>query len=151
MSYSKICIAFAVGLLCCNCTSEPKELLLGSWQVDSVYSYYNGFDLWEYEERADWATYEYLPDGKMKEIKFGTFRPYRYHISGDTLFWVANNEPKSGWFEILALHPDFMVLKSNKAPIFPGKAQERYEIRFFSRAPISNNEDVYLQKQKEQK
>lgn len=134
MSSAKFCTLFVLVLISSNCTPDPEKLLLGSWQVDSVYSYYNGFGYWEYEEGIDWATYEYTPDGKMKEIKFGTYRPYRYRLSNDTLLWISDNEPQAGWFEILELRQDYLVLKRDKAPLFSGKAQERYEIRFFSRA-----------------
>lgn len=133
MSCERFFVVFAMVLICYSCASDPEELLLGTWQVDSVYSYYNGFDIWEYEKGMDWADYEYTPDGKMKEIKFGTFRAYRYRLSGDSLFWISESEPKAGWFEIIDLRPDYLVLKRVKAPLFEGKSQERYEIRFFSR------------------
>lgn len=147
MNDLKLYVAIVSALLCSSCGPKPEELLLGSWQVDSVYSYYNGFDFWQYEQGPDWATYEYTSDGKMKEIKFGTFRPYRYRLSGDTLFWIAGSEPQAGWFQILELRADFMVLKREKSPIFSGEAQERYEIRFFSRVASEGEADTFRQVQ----
>ncbi len=143
----KIYLALLIGIACCCCAPDRKTAILGSWKVDSVYAYYNGFDFWEYEEGADWATYEYTAGGLMKEIKFGTYRPYRYRLFGDTLFWMAEREPEAGLFEILELKSDYMVLRKTKAPLFSGQAQERYEIRFFSRAPASQNMDYQLKQQ----
>lgn len=137
MRYFEFYAALFLGITCHSCAPEPEALILGSWKVDSVYAYYNGFDYWEYEEGADWAVYEYTPDGYMKEIKFGTYRPYRYQLSGDTLFWVAEQEPEAGQFQILALQPDYMVLRKEKAPLFSGRSQQRYEIRFFSKVADS--------------
>jgi hypothetical protein len=149
MLMKKIHLAWAALALLIHygCAPQQEEVILGSWKVDSVYYFHNGFDFWEREEGADWATYEYTPDERMKEIKFGTFRPYRYRLSGDTLRWIAEREAESGWFEILALQPSYMVLKKYKAPIFGGEGQERYEIRFFSRTKDVGKADAYLEEQ----
>lgn len=133
-----------ITLISLGCTPHPSEVIVGSWQVDSVYSYYNGFDLWEHEEGPDWANYEYTLDGQMKEIKFGSYRSYRYELSGDILFWVSEQNQEAGQFELLELQSDYMVQRRSKAPIFPGKGQERFEIRYFSRAPLQGAKDIFL-------
>ncbi len=137
-------LCISLSLVAFSCQPPPQELILGSWKVDSVYAYYNGFDYWEYKEGADWAAYEYTADGQMKEVKFDTYRPYQYRIAEDTLFWIAQQEPNSGAFQILELRPDYMVLRKDKAPIFSGRRQDRYEIRFFSRTRLERQPDAYL-------
>lgn len=106
---------------------------MGAWKVDSVYSFYNGFSYWDKDEGADWATYVYHEDGKMDEVKFDNPRHYRYLLSQDTLYWESLSETGGGWFRVLELSPQKMVLRKEKAPMFGDEKEERYEIRFFSK------------------
>lgn len=110
-----------------------EKQLVGTWKVDSLYSFYNGFDFWQYDEGADWATYIYHADGKMEEMRYDAPRHFRYYLSGDTLYWESLQEPGGGYFQVLALHRDRMVLRKDKVPMFGDQQEERYEIRFFSR------------------
>lgn len=121
-------------LLFASCNSRPQEqLLLGSWQVDSVYSYYNGFVYWQRDEGPDWATYVYHPNGQMDEVKYDNPRHYKYFLSHDTIYWESLSQSGRGWYKVLALNPQKMVLKKEKAPMFGDHTEERYEIRYFSR------------------
>lgn len=118
-----------------GCRSEYRpQQLVGTWKVDSVYSFYNGFDYWQYKDGADWATYIYHSDGRMDEVRFEAPRRFRYQLSGDTLYWESLEEPGGGFFQVLSLKKDRMVLRKDKAPMFGDQTEERYEIRFFSRA-----------------
>ena len=120
-------------LLLGACGSEPREILLGTWQVDSVYLYYNGFEQRQTMPGADWALHQYRPDGTVREIKFDTYRAFRYQIEEDRLYWRRPNGRTDGAYQILKLQPQRLVLKREKPPLFPGRRQERYEIRYFSR------------------
>lgn len=127
-------MSILLGFLLVSCSNKPrKQWLIGSWKVDSVYSYYNGFSYWQKEEGHDWARYVYHPDGQMDEIKFDNPRHYRYLLSNDTLYWESVSESGGGWFKVLQLKPQQMVLRKEKAPMFGDQTEERYEIRFFSR------------------
>ena len=116
-----------------GCTNPDKATNLeGVWGVDSAYTYYNGFSNIILDP-SGWATYEYFSDGRLKEIKEGSFLPYTYELSGDTLIHRKTNGELFQVYEVLQLSPSRMVLKKNKAPVFPGKRQMRYEIRYFSK------------------
>ncbi len=121
-------------LLLGACGSEPREVLLGAWQVDSVYLYYNGFEQRQTMPGADWALHQYRPDGTVREIRYDTYRTFRYEIEEDRLHWRSPNGRTGGAYQIMELQPRRLVLKREKPPLFPGRRQERYEIRYFSRA-----------------
>lgn len=121
-----------------RCTSpDREELIIGAWQVDSTYSYYNGFNYVQRKAGPDWATYVYDEEGIMKEIKFGSFQSYFFEFySRDSIIVRPTQGGDETNFEILQLNAQKMVLKKNMQPIFNGPKQERYEIRFFSRTDL---------------
>lgn len=127
----------------CSCRSEPPEQLIrGAWQVDSTYSFYNGFEYRQSTPGSDWATYIYDTQGTVKEAKYGTFRPYQYRFDGKNLIWTTPDASEEIPFEILALNRQRMVLRRDKPPLFPGKGQVRYEIRYFSRIDTTEIPDL---------
>jgi len=127
------------------CSSAPEDRITGVWRVDSTYNYYNGFDYTERDEGIDWADCWYAADGAVKEIRFATYREYRYHIRGDRLVWESMADGREVNFEVLHLGPNRLVLKRVKPPMFPGDNQERYEVRYFSRTELSLRERSHLQ------
>ncbi len=134
MNYTSLIILAIITLH--SCGSAPETTIRGVWKVDSVYLYYNGFEQRQYQPGSDWATYHYNPEGTVREIKFDTYRSYSYDFIGDTLLWRSAAGQLQGKYEILLLSPERMVLKKEKAPIFPGKNQERFEVRYFSRTEL---------------
>ena len=131
-----IAISWIMGSACQP--TYDKQQLYGNWQVDSVYAFYNGFGYWQYGDGYDWATYVYQPNGKFEELKYNNPRHYRYELSGDTLLWESLDEPQTGWFLILSLQENHMVLRKDKPSMFGNAKEERYEIRFFSRLTTPN-------------
>lgn len=123
-----------------SCQSSPKkEALVGNWQVDSTYTYYNGFDQVQREPGSDWATYVYDPEGMMKEIKYGSYQSYFYEwVAEDSLLVTSTNGGTGARFAVLLLNEDRLILKKDKSPVFSGAGQERYEVRYLSRtaAPV---------------
>lgn len=121
-----------------NCQKGTnQQALVGAWQVDSTYSFYNGFGYTQTEAGSDWATYVYDEAGIMKEVKYGSFQSYFYELlASDTLTVRPTQGGDPSIFNILELNADRMVLKKNKKPVFSGGNQERYEIRFFSRTAM---------------
>ncbi|UBM59148.1 hypothetical protein LAG90_00550 [Marinilongibacter aquaticus] len=111
-----------------------KQDLIGAWKVDSTFTFYNGFSYTQTDEGSDWATNVYGEDGMMKEIKYGSYQSYRFWIkTPDTLMLEASQGGRNSAFAILKLNKNQLVLRKDKQPIFPGRNQTRYEIRYFSR------------------
>ena len=126
-------VLLAIILLGCH-ARVPEQELLGAWKVDSTYTFYNGFDYTEREEGKDWAVLQYNRDGRVREIKFGTFRQHRYEVIGsDSLVFKNAGGEVTTAFKILKLNNRALHLYKKKAPLFAGANQERFEIRYFSR------------------
>ncbi|MCR9226313.1 MAG: hypothetical protein NXH90_02675 [Flavobacteriaceae bacterium] len=120
----------------CSHGSNQEADLLGVWKVDSTFTYYNGFSYMQRDEGSDWAIYDYNSNGVLREIKHGSFLNYRYHLAekSDTLLLESTQGGQNTKFVVLELTKDRLVLKKDKNPIFEGKDQHRYEIRYFSRS-----------------
>ncbi len=126
-------IMFLSGMVSSCQQSPSSQKLVGTWQVDSVYSFYNGFSFWDRDDSGDWARYVYTDDGRMEEWKFDNPRYYRYELSNDTIYWQSDTEQGWGWFQIVALTDDQLVLRKEKPSMFGAKREERFEVRYFSR------------------
>ena len=118
----------------CQPDIQPSAVI-GSWKVDSSYLYYNGFGKMIYKDQGDWAVLDYRTDGVLSEAKFGTAQEYRYTFNdaGDTIHLKDRMDYPLLDYQVLKLNAELMILKKHKKPIYPGKNQERYEVRFFSR------------------
>lgn len=128
-----VCVFLLAGLGY-SCQRNPSaQKLVGTWQVDSVYSFYNGFSFWDREDSGDWARYVYTEDGRMEEWKFDNPRHYRYELASDTIYWQSDAQQGRGWFQIVALTDEQLVLRKEKPSVFGEKKEERFEVRYFSR------------------
>jgi hypothetical protein len=122
-----------------SCKPYPKkEKLVGAWQVDSTFTYYNGFSYTQRDDGKDWATYVYSTDGMMKEIKYGSFQSYFYDFNPtkDTLILEPTQGGTVAKLAILGLTAKRLILRKEKKPLYEGKGQKRYEIRYFSRTTM---------------
>lgn len=137
---------FLVVCILNSCSNPiPDQTVLGAWKVDSTYSYYNGFGYSETEGGSDWAILAYDATGKVKEIKFGTYRQHFYEfIREDSLIFKDEKGQVSSAFKVLELDQNVMTLFKEKSPIFAGSNQRRYEIRYFSRTALPQNIDQYM-------
>ena len=131
MKFYLFACVVVLALMSCS-QSPPIQNLYGRWQVDSAYTYYNGFSNMHLD-RSLWAEYEYESDGKMKEHKEGSFLTYKFELEGDSLIHRKLNGDRFQVYEILQLETSKMVLKKPRPTIFGGRNQERYEVRFFSK------------------
>ncbi|MEJ1242455.1 lipocalin family protein [Chryseolinea sp. T2] len=130
-------LAIGLGLLCACSPKDPRQAIEGTWKIDSVFTFYNGFGSME-TTIVDLEQYTYLPDGKVNVSWSGTTRTMLYDLSAqDTLKYIENNHEVSR-YQILKLGGDRLVLRKDKPPLFSGAKQERYEIRYFSRVPLGN-------------
>ena len=127
-----------------DCSNRSKaKLIQGTWKIDSAYTFYNGYDFVQKSSNGNWPTYHYNAEGIVKEIKSGTFQSYLYSFNDrmDTLLFYPTRGGKEIKYTILKLRKDQMILKRSRDPIFKGKNQERYEIRYFS---ATDDPDQYL-------
>lgn len=137
----RILIGFSVCLLCFSCQKKaPQDYLIGAWKVDSTYTFYNNFSYTETKGGLDWATYIYEAAGVMKEIKYDSYQTYFFEIAADSITVRPTQGGDEISFQILQLSRDHLVLKKKKQPIFSGKNQDRYEIRYLSKTTIPDDQ-----------
>ena len=130
-------VAIGLALLWSCSGKDPHQAIQGTWKIDSVFTFYNGFGSME-TTIVDLEQYTYLPDGRVDVSWSGTTRSMLYDLSTqDTLKYFENKHEVSR-YQILKLGGDRMVLRKDKPPLFSGAKQERYEIRYFSRVPPAN-------------
>jgi hypothetical protein len=119
-------------LVACSTRNRPEKLQ-GSWKVDSVYTYYNGFGFTRNDVEKD-PFYHYLPGGKafMTLELDSQYIQYEFpHPDTLVLRSAAGRTFTTGYIEML--DRDRLVLRIIKNPLFKGGHQERYEIRYFSK------------------
>ena len=122
-------------------TGSADELILGEWEIDSTYTFYNGFDFVQTESDG-WAIYSFDRDGIMKEVQPEGYMSYLYALSHrDTLLLQPTRGGELSRFFILHLDRKRLVLRKTKDPIFSGGSQQRYEIRYFSRKHDQSSEE----------
>ena len=131
MKYLKWLVGMA-GLLLQSCFSSPADMLTGTWQMDSTYYYYNGFD-YTSTNNLQKESYQYSPDGIVK-VKTFQDQLFFHFLVQDTLLAYTDGEGKlTNQYAILKMNEHQLVLKKDKAPVFKGAHQQRYEIRYFSK------------------
>jgi hypothetical protein len=122
-------------MLLFGCKNQnPERLILGAWKVDSIYTFYNGFDFMRRSVGED-------PGLEFKTNGLGIFsireeqRPFRYTIRlPDTVKLMTDDSSRVLYeYKIYQLTPHNMVLRQEKKTLFKEKNQDRYEIRYLSR------------------
>jgi hypothetical protein len=127
-----IFIVFAIISTACQKGYETYELI-GKWGVDSIYTYYNGFSYMSTDNFIP-ATYTYAEDGTLQEEKLGGGRTIYYRLTApDSLIYESADQTILGRYHIQKLDHHQLVLEKDKEPLFEGKEQQRYEVRFFSK------------------
>ncbi|HEY8934933.1 MAG TPA: hypothetical protein VIM65_06910 [Cyclobacteriaceae bacterium] len=122
-----------IGVCCTQPPSDRKELIVGSWKTDSVYTYYNGFGFTR-TDMEETPLQHYQADGKLKMTREDETRFFFYSLPAtDSLIQQTLDRKNLGSFKILLLDENKLILKKIKSPLFSGKNQERFEVRYFSR------------------
>ena len=128
-----------------GCSNFGKQkLIIGTWETDSVYTFYNGFDM-TLGKSDTWPVYSYGQDGIMLEIMKGQDekKSFTYEFVGnDSLVIHPTSAGDDKYYEIIRLKRNKLILKQNQKPIFAGGNQSRYEIRFFTRSGDPQEMDV---------
>lgn len=129
----KVIIAFVLISVLTQCVSKEKQIL-GTWKTDSISNFVNGFTHVNNSQDEHWSHFEYTKDGAVFERRKQEFRKYNYKIlKSDSLVYLDSAGTFLNGYKILKLDNDQLVLKKLQKPYLPGKNQELYEIRFFSK------------------
>jgi hypothetical protein len=117
-------------LLTAQCRTQDAHRLEGTWQVDSVYSFYNGFDM---TSPGQEPLYHFQPDGRLRMTTEKEFRYFFYKVQGDSLTYTTLDDRRVDGLLILDVNDQHLVLKKAKSVLFKGNNQERYEIKYLSK------------------
>lgn len=130
-----ILLTLLTGLTRCNVPVYLQEKdLEGVWRTDSMSNFVNGFSFTNNTFDEHWSTFEYQPEGILLERKKEKFRKYRYNLpTSDSLVYADSSGQKLSSFQILKLTDKQLVLKKAQKPYLPGKNQELFEVRFFTK------------------
>ena len=114
-----------------SCQSDAQTYLPGTWRIDSVYDYYNGFS---YTNRnpTPKEVYDYRKDSTVLRKGMGEQLLYRYSLQDSTLAIIASGR-QIDQFVIIHIDDSLLVLKKDKRFLFPGNNQQRYEVRYFTK------------------
>lgn len=126
-----ITILFAI-LFLFSCSQPNATKILGSWQIDSVYDYHNGFT---FTNRSPYPreVYEYKPGNILLRKGMGEQLEYHYTCTDSVLNLSSAQGASLGKAIIIFLDDEKLALKEDLKSPFPGKNERRYQIRYFSR------------------
>lgn len=120
-------------VLIASCKTRERRLE-GAWRTDSISNFVNGFSFTNNTFDEHWSTFEYGPGGVMTERKKEKFKTYHYLLpTADSLVYTDSTGQRLSGFQIVKLSEDQLILKKAQKPYLPGKNQELYEVRFFSK------------------
>lgn len=117
-------------VLCSQCQTRNIEDLHGTWKVDSVYSFYNGFDM---TSPGQEPLYHFQPDGRLRMTQDTEFRYFTYKMQGDSLTYSTLEDKRVDGLLIVAMNDRHLVLKKQKSLLFKGNNQDRFEIKYLSK------------------
>lgn len=129
-----IVIACGISAALFQCAGrDSKRLLEGTWRMDSVYSYYNGFTFTRKDISGE-PLQRYEPDGRLIMTLKEESRTFYFSVAvQDSLIHQAPDKSVIDKFAIIRLDNDILALKKALNPVFKGPQQERYEVRYFSK------------------
>jgi hypothetical protein len=119
-----------LSILCMQCETKRISQLHGTWKLDSVYSFYNGFDM---TSPGQEPLYHFQPDGRLRMSQDNEYRYFTYEIQNDSLLYQTLENKRIDGLLIVDLDDDQLILKKLKRPLFNSHNQERYEIKYFSK------------------
>lgn len=123
-------LAVSITLVLSQCGTRNPDALLGTWKLDSVYNFYNGFDM---TTPGQEPLYHFQEDGRLRMTQDKEFRFFLYNVQGDSLTYTSADNTRIDGLLIVTLNDQQLVLKKEKAPLFKSDRQERYEIKYFSK------------------
>ena len=129
-----IIIACGIVATLVQCSGRDNmHSLEGTWRMDSVYSYYNGFTFTR-KDILDEPLQRYEPDGSLIMTLKEESRTFYFSMPvGDSLIHLSPDKSVLDKFDIINLDNDILALKKTLNPVFKGAQQQRYEVRYFSK------------------
>ncbi|MBA4057188.1 MAG: hypothetical protein C0490_20920 [Marivirga sp.] len=113
--------------------ADKKTSIQGTWKVDSICTYYNGFTFTR-KDIAEEPILEYQEDGKLKMSKGNESRLFSFEITPhDTLYHRTVDQTVLEKFSIQEVNIDQLILRKDLSPVFKGINQQRYETRYYSK------------------
>lgn len=131
--FSKLILIVSLIAVFGRCKTHERELE-GVWRTDSIRNFVNGFSFTNNTFDEHWSTFEYGQAGLLTERKKEKSKTYRYLLpASDSLVYTDSTGHRLSGFQILKLSDNQLILKKKQKPYLPGKNQELYEVRFFSK------------------
>ncbi|WP_229216521.1 hypothetical protein [Dyadobacter sp. 3J3] len=129
----KVVIVFLLMSVLTRCVSKEKQIQ-GTWKTDSISNFVNGFTQVNNSQDEHWSHFEYTKEGAVFERRKQEFRKSNYKIlKSDSLVYIDSAGTFLSGYKILKLDDHQLVLKKIQKPYLPGKNQQLYEVRFFSK------------------
>lgn len=127
-------IVYGICMALLSCSGDNQQRTLeGTWHMDSIYSYYNGFTFTR-KDIHDEPLQRYQPDGSLIMTLKKESRSFYFSIPvQDSLIHLTSDRSVLEKFAIVKLDNDMLALKKSLNPVFKGPHQERYEVRYFSK------------------
>lgn len=126
-----------IGFTAGSCSPATEVSIIGNWQLDSIYDNYNGFSFTN-TSPSPREVYEYRKDNSVFRKGMGEQLQYWYKVK-DSILTLSDVTGRPGdEFTILHIDNNMMALKKEKKPLFPGKNQRHYEVRYFSKPDSLN-------------
>lgn len=126
-----------IGFTAGSCSPATEVNIIGNWQLDSIYDNYNGFSFTN-TSPSPREIYEYRKDNSVLRKGMGEQLQYGYQVK-DSILTLSDGTGRPGdEFTILHIDGNIMALKKEKKPLFPGKNQHHYEVRYFSKPDSLN-------------
>jgi hypothetical protein len=125
-------VSLASCLLFTSCNPSAEVKILGAWRIDSIYDNYNGFGFTNTNPSPQ-EVYEYRKDNTVLRKGMGEQLVYQYQLRDSILLLTDASRRPGDEYIILHVDQNNLALKKNKKPLFPGKNQVRYEVRYFTK------------------
>lgn len=114
------------------CDRDVAKNVQGSWQLDSIYSFYNGFG-YTNTDVGEEPRYHFQTDGRLRMTKNTEYRYFQFTLLNDTLHYQNPSMHVSEKYFVMKADERQLVLRKEKKVLFTGKDQQRFEIKYFSR------------------
>lgn len=115
-----------------SCKSNSDIQLEGNWRLDSIFYFDNGFT---YTNRAPYPSevHVYKSDSTFLRRGMGRENKFTYSLNKKELVIKDSSDGPGAKLRIIKADSTILAIRKEKSLVFPGKNQERYEIRFFTR------------------
>ena len=120
-----------IGLTAGSCSPATEVNIIGNWRLDSIYDNYNGFSFTNTSPSP-------REDNSVFRKGMGEQLQYWYKVKDSILTLSVGKGRPGDEFTILHIDDNMMALKKEKKPLFPGKNQRHYEVRYFSKPDSLN-------------